>query len=48
MEYPKPELFIPTEKDMKRVANLVAKNLSKNVNVVLPKEKVQGKKNIKL
>lgn len=48
MGFSKPELFVPTEEDMKRVANLVAKNLSKNVNVVLPKEKVQGKKNIKL
>lgn len=44
MKYPTPKLFKPKEKDLKRVANLVATNLTENVQIVLPEEKIQGKK----
>lgn len=47
MKYPKPKLFKPTNKDLKRAANLVATNLTGNVQIVLPEVKIKGKKNIK-
>ena len=44
MKYPKPKLFNPTNKDLKRAANLVATNLTGNVQIVLPEVKIKGKK----
>ena len=47
MKYPKQKLFKPTNKDLKRAANLVATNLTGKVQIVLPEVKIKGKKNIK-
>jgi hypothetical protein len=39
----KPKLFKPTQKDLKKVANIIAENLSDEKFVIAGKEKIRGK-----